>query len=423
MTRTRPPTPTATSLPHTTALIVVDAQRGFDETTYWGPRNNPDADPNIAALITAFAAAREPIVYVRHASADPHSPVHRDHPGHAFKDYLEQVSPSLIVTKSVNSSFHGTPDLHAWLQRERVTGLVVCGITTNHCCETTARVAGNLGYDTIFAFDATHTFDRVGPDGRTLTADALTHATCTNLHGEFATVMTTAAIVARCRSVAAYRRAPASRDTVTPYDEGLAAVRDSVWMSVESPTGARIALQHARPPATISVVADDSDVEVARDKGPLSQWEAARIWAASTARRDDKPEPAPVESALPIIERGLRAPGSTLHLALRGSDAVGFAVVVPSEDGLEILYLGVDPNAWGAGVAGHLLCDVTDHAVETARKAVDLWVYDDNTRAVEVYRRHGWLETDEVRIHATSGRREQRFVRNVAEHVDELEHG
>ena len=182
-----------------TALVVVDAQRGFDETRYWGRRNNPDADANIAALTAAFAAARQPIVYVQHASTDPHSPLHRGHPGHAFKDYLEKVTPDLVVTKSVNSSFHGTPDLHAWLQRERVIGLVVCGITSNHCCETTARVAGNLGYDTVFAVDATHTFDRTGPDGRTLTADALTRATCTDLDGEFATVMTTAAIVAKCR--------------------------------------------------------------------------------------------------------------------------------------------------------------------------------------------------------------------------------
>ncbi len=70
-------------------------------------------------------------------------------------------------------------------------GIVVCGITTNHCCETTARVGGNLGYDVLFAIDATHTFDRTGPDGETMTADELARATATNLHGEFATVVST----------------------------------------------------------------------------------------------------------------------------------------------------------------------------------------------------------------------------------------
>ena len=103
--------------------------------------------------------------------------------------------PDLLVTKSVNSSFHGTPDLHAWLLDRGLSGIVVCGITTNHCCETTARVGGNLGHDVLFVLDATHTFDRTGPDGTHLTADELARATATNLHGEFATVVSTRDLV------------------------------------------------------------------------------------------------------------------------------------------------------------------------------------------------------------------------------------
>jgi nicotinamidase-related amidase len=170
-----------------TALVVVDAQAGFDDA-WWGERNNPDCDRNIAALVDAFVATGRPVVYVRHASADPESPLHPDRPGHALKDYLAPYPPDLLVTKSVNSSFHGEPDLDAWLRGHGLRGLVVTGITTNHCCETTARVGGNLGYDVWFALDATHTFDRVGPDGTTMTADELARATATNLHGEFATV-------------------------------------------------------------------------------------------------------------------------------------------------------------------------------------------------------------------------------------------
>ena len=62
-------------------------------------------------------------------------------------------------------------------------------------CETTARVAGNLGYAVTFVLDATHTFDRTGPDGTTLTAAELARATATNLHGEFATVVSTAEVL------------------------------------------------------------------------------------------------------------------------------------------------------------------------------------------------------------------------------------
>jgi nicotinamidase-related amidase len=57
-------------------------------------------------------------------------------------------------------------------------------------------VGGNLGYDVLFVIDATHTFDRTGPDGRTMTADELARATATNLHGEFATVVTTQDLLA-----------------------------------------------------------------------------------------------------------------------------------------------------------------------------------------------------------------------------------
>ncbi|GAB2750774.1 hypothetical protein GCM10027174_26810 [Salinifilum aidingensis] len=68
---------------------------------------------------------------------------------------------------------------------------MLAGITTNHCCETTARVGGNLGHRVLLALDATHTFDRRGPDGTPVTAEELTRITAANLHGEFATVVNT----------------------------------------------------------------------------------------------------------------------------------------------------------------------------------------------------------------------------------------
>ncbi|CAL9336549.1 Peroxyureidoacrylate_ureidoacrylate amidohydrolase RutB [Streptomyces sp. enrichment culture] len=189
-----------------TALVVVDVQKGFDDTAYWGPRNNPAADDNIAALITVWKDTGRPLVFVRHDSVSPDSPLRAGSAGNAFKDYVEAgrgigAGPELLVTKSVNSAFYGTPDLHAWLREAGITRIVLAGIQTNMCVETTARMAGNLGYDVLFALDATHTFDLAGPDGLHLTADELARATAVSLHGGgFARVVTTAALTTAART-------------------------------------------------------------------------------------------------------------------------------------------------------------------------------------------------------------------------------
>jgi nicotinamidase-related amidase len=174
--------------PATTALVVVDVQQGFDDAS-WGARNNPDCEGNIAALIQAWRDAGGPIVFVRHDSRQPGSPLHPTSPGNALKPIVAG-EPHLLVEKSVHSAFHGSPDLAAWLREHSYDSIAVCGITTSHCCETTARVGSDLGFDVTFVLDATHAFDFGG-----LSAEQLARATAANLDGEFAHVVSTAEIV------------------------------------------------------------------------------------------------------------------------------------------------------------------------------------------------------------------------------------
>lgn len=184
------------------ALVVVDVQVGFEEEAYWGPRNNPAADGNIAGLIDAWQSSGRPVVFVRHDSPRPDSPLRVGYPGNAFKPYVEErrgkgSGAELFLTKSVNSAFYGAPDLGAWLDAAGVRQIVVAGIQTNMCAETTARVAGNLGYEVFFALDATYTFDGVGPWGWTLGAQELARATAVSLHGGgFAKVVRSAELIA-----------------------------------------------------------------------------------------------------------------------------------------------------------------------------------------------------------------------------------
>lgn len=176
-------------LAENTALIVVDVQRGFADP-YWGRRNNPDCERNVGRLIDHWRHRKSPLVYVRHDSLTPGSPLATGSHGNAFHDVVTG-EPDLLVSKHVNSAFYGTPDLDRWLRDAGISTVVICGITTNHCCETTARMAGNLGYDVYFVSDATCTFNRSAPDGRTVEAAVLQRATETSLHGEFATVVLT----------------------------------------------------------------------------------------------------------------------------------------------------------------------------------------------------------------------------------------
>jgi nicotinamidase-related amidase len=131
------------------ALVVVDVQRGLDDASVWGTRNNPDCEANVVALVAAWREAGRPVVFVRHDSEVPGSTLAPGTPGNALMPELTG-EPDLLVAKRVNSAFHGTPDLAAWLREHELDGIAVCGITTNHCCETTARVGANLGFRVTF---------------------------------------------------------------------------------------------------------------------------------------------------------------------------------------------------------------------------------------------------------------------------------
>jgi len=100
------------------------------------------------------------------------------------------------VQKSVNSAFIGTT-LESDLRASGYRTLVLTGMQTNLCVSTTARMAGNLGFDTVVVSDATATFDNTGPDGRLFPAQLLHDVALADLHGEFATVLDTRTVLDR----------------------------------------------------------------------------------------------------------------------------------------------------------------------------------------------------------------------------------
>jgi nicotinamidase-related amidase len=180
----------------TAALIVIDVQRAFDQWEAAGKRrNNPDAVERIVDLLTVFRERRAPIFHIRHQGTRPTSSFLPDGAGYPVKDEARERDGEPVIVKRVNSAFIGT-DLESRLRAADIRTLVICGATTNHCVETTTRMAGNLGFDACLVRDATWTFDRVGPDGEAHTAEAIHAMTLANLNGEFARIVTASEAVA-----------------------------------------------------------------------------------------------------------------------------------------------------------------------------------------------------------------------------------
>jgi nicotinamidase-related amidase len=176
-------------------LLLIDVQRAFD-LPRWRPRNNQEAERNIARLLAAWRRFGRPVVHVRHHSTESQSPLNPAQPG-GGTDFKPEAGPRAgepLYTKHVNSAFIGTT-LDADLRMRVIDTLVVAGITTDHCVSTTVRMAGNLGYRVWVAGDACATFDRRDHAGRTFRAQDIHQAALASLHGEFATVADTDALV------------------------------------------------------------------------------------------------------------------------------------------------------------------------------------------------------------------------------------
>ncbi|MDQ0677167.1 ribosomal protein S18 acetylase RimI-like enzyme [Arthrobacter pascens] len=160
-------------------------------------------------------------------------------------------------------------------------------------------------------------------------------------------------------------------------------------------------------------IADDP-VSVVADHGVAGVRESAAIWVHAKAYRDRNSNPATVEETMPGIRSRLDLDGAVLLLAQRSGSSVGFILFAPRERTLEIFYLGVAPEMWGRGIGRRLLLSAEDHARKIGQQALELWVINDNDRAIHVYERSGFVATEELKRDVKSGRLERRFLRPLS---------
>ncbi len=182
----------------TTCLLVIDAQESFRHRDYFSPARFAPYLAAQNALLEGCVARGIPVLRVLHADGPerPDNPFSRAS-GHVRPlDGLTRADPAAEFVKSRHSALVGT-GLDVWLVRNGLRRLIVSGIRTEQCCETTARHASDLGWEVDFVPEATLTFDMPQPDGSVLAADDIVRRTAAVLRGRFASICGVADAVQR----------------------------------------------------------------------------------------------------------------------------------------------------------------------------------------------------------------------------------
>ncbi|QYF95363.1 isochorismatase family protein [Massilia sp. PAMC28688] len=181
-------------------LIVIDAQESFRHRPYYHAGAMDAYLVHQNALIEGCVQRGVPVARVLHVEPDAPANPFALASGHVRPlDALAAFTPAFEAHKSRHSALVGT-GLDVWLIREGVRRVIISGIRTEQCCETTARHASDLGWEVDYVADATLTFDMLQPDGTPLSAADITARTVTVLHERFATVCTVQQALARAGS-------------------------------------------------------------------------------------------------------------------------------------------------------------------------------------------------------------------------------
>lgn len=168
-----------------TALINIDTQQSFFHRDFWQDNDFPAFQQAMLTLIAGCQARGIPLVDIFHVSdSGPFSL----ESGFVKPMPFLQHQADVTFHKHVHNAFTDT-GLDRWLRQRDITHLIICGIRTEQCCETTARVASDLGYRVTFVSEAMLTFPMTH-NGVTLDSHTLRHRTETVLVGRFAAINT-----------------------------------------------------------------------------------------------------------------------------------------------------------------------------------------------------------------------------------------
>jgi nicotinamidase-related amidase len=189
------------------AFLVIDVQESFRQRPSWRTISNPAIVDRVNQLVDTARAGADLVVWILHSEPGSGT-VFDPATGHVrLMDGLVPRDGEPTITKTSHNAFT-TTNLQRVLTARGVGEVVISGIRTEQCCETTARVASDLGFDVTFVTDATatnpiehrdapagRTVEEILADPRTLPADEVIARTEYALAGRFATIRTVAQLM------------------------------------------------------------------------------------------------------------------------------------------------------------------------------------------------------------------------------------
>lgn len=146
-----------------TALVVIDVQESFRHRPYWDPTEVPAFLSRLQQLVDGAAARKAPVIQIFHVEDEG---VFSLASGHVTTMAGLAIQPTQVFHKRSHSALVGSA-LGVWLTQRGIRRLIVSGIRTEQCCETTTRHASDLGYHVDYVTEATLTFAMTDRRGRT----------------------------------------------------------------------------------------------------------------------------------------------------------------------------------------------------------------------------------------------------------------
>jgi nicotinamidase-related amidase len=177
-------------------LIVIDAQESFRQRPYFTERDLPAYIAAQNALIEGCAASHIPIVRIFHVEGAKTA----SNPFSLESGYVKPLAeltpfePAATFHKSRHSALVGT-GLDVWLTENGIGKIIISGIRTEQCCETTTRHASDLGFKVDYVTDATLTFDMQHEDGSLFAAADIKARTAAVLKDRFARICSVAEVL------------------------------------------------------------------------------------------------------------------------------------------------------------------------------------------------------------------------------------